>query len=96
MTRATAKMLDWVYASPPEELAAGVTHFFPDVPKELLARAGRGFNFLLGCLWSRKTRMIPQGFARLGQSFVSGGSLARPPRYDECVEPILNEIRPGQ
>ena len=93
MTRATAKMLNWVYASPPEELAAGVAAFFPDVPKDILARSlGR---YRGAGLWSRETRMIPQGFERLGQSFVSGGSLTRMPRYDDCVELILNEIRPG-
>jgi NitT/TauT family transport system substrate-binding protein len=93
MTRATAKMLAWVYASPAEELAARVTTFFPDVPKDVLARSlGR---YRDAGLWSRETRMIPQGFERLGQSFVSGGSLARMPRYDDCVELVLNEIRPG-
>jgi NitT/TauT family transport system substrate-binding protein len=93
MTRATAKMLNWVYANPPEELAAGVANFFPDVPKELLAHSlGR---YRDASLWSRETRMIPQGFDRLGQSFVSGGSLAHPPRYDECVEATLNDIRLG-
>jgi NitT/TauT family transport system substrate-binding protein len=71
---------------------ARVATFFPDVPKDILARAlGR---YRDAGLWSRETRMIPQGFERLGQSFVSGGSLARMPRYDDCVEPILNEIRP--
>ena len=93
MTRATAKMLAWVYASSAEELAAGVATFFPDVPKDILARSlGR---YRDAGLWSRETRMIPQGFERLGQSFVSGGSLARMPRYDDCVELLLNEIRPG-
>ncbi|MBX9844486.1 MAG: ABC transporter substrate-binding protein [Xanthobacteraceae bacterium] len=90
MTRATAKMLQWVYSRPAEDLAAGVTTFFPDVPKELLAHSLRRYRD--AGLWSRETRMIPQGFARLGQSFVSGGSLARPPHYDECVELILNDI----
>ena len=92
MTRATAKMLAWVYASPAEELAAGVATFFPDVPKDILARSlGR---YRDAGLWSRETRMIPQGFARLAQSLFRADSLARMPRYDECVEPILNEIRP--
>ncbi len=93
MTRATAKMLAWVYASPAEDLAHGVATFFPDVPKDILARSlGR---YRDAGLWSRETRMIPQGFERLGQSFVSGGSLARMPRYDDCVELTLNEIRPA-
>ena len=92
MTRATAKMLAWIHASPAEEIAAGVATFFPDVPKDILARAlGR---YRDAGLWSRETRLIPQGFDRLGQSFVSGGSLNRPPRYDECVELNLNDIRP--
>ena len=93
MTRATAKMLQWVYATPAEDLAAGVATFFPDVPKDILARSlGR---YRDAGLWSRETRMIPQGFDRLGQSFVSGGSLTRMPRYDDCVELVLNDIRPG-
>ena len=93
MTRATAKMLNWVYANLLRSLRPAWRRFFPDVPKELLARSlGR---YRDAGLWSRETRMIPQGFARLGQSFVSGGFLARPPRYDECVEPTLNDIRPG-
>ena len=37
MTRATAKMLAWLYANPAEELATAVTTFFPDVPTDILA-----------------------------------------------------------
>ena len=39
MTRATAKILAWVYANPAAELAAAVTTFFPDVPADILARS---------------------------------------------------------
>ena len=39
MTRATAKMLAWLYANPAEELATAVATFFPDVPKDILARS---------------------------------------------------------
>ena len=92
MTRATAKMLDWLYANPAEELAAAVASFFPDVPKDILASSLRRYKE--AGLWSRETRMIPQGFARLAQSLHSGGFIARMPGYDECVEPHLNSIRP--
>src|SRR3954468_16646776 len=92
MTRATAKMLAWLYANPAEELATAVATFFPDVPKDILARSlGR---YKDAGLWSRQTRMIPQGFARLAQSLHSGGFIARMPAYDECVEPTLNGIQP--
>jgi hypothetical protein len=39
--------------------------------------------------------MNPQGFARLVQSLQSGGLITRMPRYEECVEPFLNDIRLG-
>jgi NitT/TauT family transport system substrate-binding protein len=92
MSRATAKMLAWLYANPADELARAVATFFPDVPQDILVRAlGRYKN---GGLWSRDTRMNPQGFARLAQSLHSGGFIARMPAYEECVEPALNEIKP--
>jgi NitT/TauT family transport system substrate-binding protein len=93
ITRATAKMLAWVYANPAEELATAVATFFPDVPKEILAHSLSRYRE--AGLWSRETRMIPQGFERLAQSLHSGGFITRMPGYDECVEPTLNDIRPG-
>jgi NitT/TauT family transport system substrate-binding protein len=90
MTRATAKMLAWLYANPPEKLAEGVASFFPDVPSDILASSlGR---YKAAGLWSRETKMNPQGFARLAQSLHSGGFISRLSPYDECVEPTLNEI----
>jgi NitT/TauT family transport system substrate-binding protein len=90
MTRATAKMLVWLYANPAEELATAVATFFPDVPKDILARSLDRYK--QAGLWSRETKMIPQGFERLAQSLHSGGFIARMPSYDECVEPRLNSI----
>jgi NitT/TauT family transport system substrate-binding protein len=91
MTRATGRMLAWLYANPAEDLAKAVTTFFPDVPKGILAKSLRRYKD--AGLWSRETRMIPQGFARLAQSLHSGGFIACMPGYDECVEPVLNGIR---
>jgi len=91
MTRATAKMLAWLYANPADELATAVTTFFPDVPKDILASSLRRYQ--AAGLWSRQTKMIPQGFTRLAQSLHSGGFIARMPGYDECIEPTLNGIR---
>jgi NitT/TauT family transport system substrate-binding protein len=90
MTRATAKMLAWLYANPAEEMAKAVTTFFPDVPPDILARSLDRYKN--AGLWSRETRMIPQGFARLAQSLHSGKFISRMPGYDECVEPTLNGI----
>lgn len=90
MTRATAKMLAWLYATPPAELAKAVATFFPDIPADILASSlGR---YQKAGLWSRETKMIPQGFARLAQSLHTGGFISRMPPYDECVEPALNAL----
>jgi NitT/TauT family transport system substrate-binding protein len=93
ITRATAKLLAWVYANPAEELATAVSHFFPDVPKDILARSLNRYRE--AGLWSRETAMNQLGFMRLADSLHSGGFITHLPRYDECVELELNEIRPG-
>src|SRR5437763_16194701 len=81
MTRATAKMLAWLYAHPAEELATAVATFFPAVPKDILASSpGR---YKAAGLWSPETKMIPQGFARLAQSLHSGGFISRMQGYAE-------------
>jgi NitT/TauT family transport system substrate-binding protein len=92
MTRATGKLLAWLYEHPAAELAAAVTAFFPDVPADILTRSLQRYKD--AGLWSRQTRMNAQGFARLAQSLHSGGFIARQPGYDECVEPTLNGIQP--
>jgi NitT/TauT family transport system substrate-binding protein len=91
MTRATAKMLQWLYANPPEQLAAAVASFFPDVPPEVLASSLRRYRD--AGLWAREPVMSRQGFVRLAQSLHSGGFISRVPGYDQCVEPTLNAIR---
>jgi NitT/TauT family transport system substrate-binding protein len=91
MTRATAKMLAWLYGNLAEELAKAVTVFFPEVPTNVLARSLRRYKD--ATLWSRDTRMNPEGFAQLARSLRSAGFLSRMPSYDECVEPDLNGIR---
>jgi NitT/TauT family transport system substrate-binding protein len=90
MTRATEKMLAWLYGNPAEELARAVAPFFPHTSAELLVHSLRRYRD--AGLWSRRTRMIPEGFSRLAQSLHSGGFISRMPSYEECVEPHLNGI----
>jgi NitT/TauT family transport system substrate-binding protein len=91
ITRATAKMLRWLYANPPEQLAAAVAAFFPDVPPDILASSLRRYRD--AGLWARDPVMSRQGFVRLAQSLHSGGFISRVPGYDECVEPSLNAVK---
>jgi len=89
MARATGRMLAWLYDNPPQELARVVERFFPELRKEVLVASLRRYRD--AGLWSRETRMNPQGFARLAQSLQSGGFITGMPRYEECVEPLLND-----
>jgi len=92
ITRATARMQQWLYASPPEDLAAAVTSFFPDVAPDILAASLRRYRD--ASLWARTPAMSREGFDRLGQSLHSGGFIARLPSYDDCVDQSFNGITP--
>jgi NitT/TauT family transport system substrate-binding protein len=88
MTRALAKMEQWLYVNSAEELGNAIAPFFAHVPKDILVPS------LQRCrdagLWARNPEMSKQGFNRLGLSFVSGGLLQRSPVYDDCVEQNLS------
>jgi NitT/TauT family transport system substrate-binding protein len=83
MTRALANMEKWLYNHSATELAEAVAPFFSRIPKELLALSLHRYRE--AGLWAREPAMSREGFSRLGLSFFSGGSLSRPPVYEECV-----------
>jgi NitT/TauT family transport system substrate-binding protein len=84
VTRALAKMEQWLYANSAEELGNAVAPFFPHVPNDILVPSLQRYRD--AGLWARNPAMSKQGFNRLGLSFVSGGLLQRPPAYENCVE----------
>jgi NitT/TauT family transport system substrate-binding protein len=83
MTRALAKMEQWLYTHSAKELADVVASFFPRVPRELLERSLQRYHD--ADLWAHDPAMSRQGFDRLGASFVSGRLLSRPPIYEDCI-----------
>jgi NitT/TauT family transport system substrate-binding protein len=84
ISRAVARMEQWLYSHSGAELADVTASFFPQVPKDLLARSFD--RYCAAGLWAREPSMSRQGFDRLGQSFVSGGSLRQPPVFEDCVQ----------
>jgi NitT/TauT family transport system substrate-binding protein len=84
VTHALAKMQQWLKAHNGKELAEVVACFFPHVPQELLVHSLQ--RYLDASLWARHPAMSKQGFERLGSSFLSGGSLKRPPVFENCVD----------
>ena len=84
LTRATQKMLDWLFKEGPAELARVTASFFPDVPQELL-RSGLERDSRAG-LWSRTTTVSKPGFDRLAYSMHDGGFIKHRATYAECAQ----------
>jgi NitT/TauT family transport system substrate-binding protein len=86
VVRAVARMQAWLTRSGGRELAAATAEFYPDVARDDLAEAlGR---YAAAGIWAATPAMSLEGFTRLGECFVSGGALSRPPTFDACVAPV--------
>ncbi len=80
-------MQDWLAAHGADELAAITAPYYPDIAHDLLASSLRRYHE--AGLWARDPEMSRPGFARLAESFVSGGMLSRMPSYEACVDQSL-------
>jgi NitT/TauT family transport system substrate-binding protein len=87
MTRAIVRMQEWLLAHDANDFAAAVAPFYPDVERDILTRSLE--RYLQAGLWSRSPEVSPRGFARLGESLLSGGYISRTPLYAECVDASL-------
>jgi NitT/TauT family transport system substrate-binding protein len=83
LTRAMGRMQQWLGENDAAKLAEAVAPFYPDVERGVLTSAMDRYR--QGGLWSRSTEVSGQGFARLGESLVSGGYISRAPVYADCV-----------
>ena len=87
LTRAIERMQHWLTENGAETLAEAVAPFYPDVEGDVLTSAMDRYR--RGGLWSRSTEVSRQGFARLGESLLSGGYISRAPVYADCVDETL-------
>jgi NitT/TauT family transport system substrate-binding protein len=87
MTRAMRHMQAWLAERSGDDLAGVVARFYPNVAPDILADSLRRYR--AGGIWSSTTDMSPQGFARLGESMLSGGYIAKPPVFADCVDQSL-------
>ena len=87
MVRAIARMQEWVMARPADDLVAVTAPYFPDLAPELLADALRRYGE--SKVWAVSPDISRAGFARLGESFLSGGAVSRLPSFEACVAPPL-------
>lgn len=87
VTRAMARTLRWVAATPAAEITAALQEFFPDVASEVFAAAIDRYRELE--LWCTDPRPNPEGFARLHAAMRSSGALGRDVAYADCVREDL-------
>jgi len=84
--RATTRMQTWLAANGGRELAAATAKFYPDVGRDELAEAHARYAEM--GIWAATPAMSPEGFARLGDCFLSGGDLSAPPSFAQCLARI--------
>ena len=87
LTRAMGRMQQWLAQNGGHGLAAATAAFYPDVEPEILKASLQ--RYYDGGLWSASTAISRQGFARLGESLLSGGYISRAPVYSACVDETL-------
>jgi ABC-type nitrate/sulfonate/bicarbonate transport system substrate-binding protein len=83
IVRAVARMQTWLVANGADALAAATAQFYPDVTRDDLAEALA--RYAAAGIWATTPAMSQEGFARLGECFVSGGGLSRAPVFKACV-----------
>jgi len=84
LVRAFADMERWLADCEPAALAAAVAPFYPGLSAAPLTRSLARYRE--AGIWARTPGMSREGFARLADSLVSGGFIASPPRYEDCVD----------
>jgi NitT/TauT family transport system substrate-binding protein len=87
MVHAIRHMQAWLGEHSAEELAEITGPFFPDVARDILVCSLRRYR--QAEIWARTPDVSQKGFARLAESLLSGGFIARMPTYEDCVDQSL-------
>lgn len=87
MIRAMAEALSWIYAAPPEEIAATVAPMFPDVPRAALTASLARYQGL--GLWSRTPHFPREAFEQLQRAMRSAGVIKGAPAFEACVDEAI-------
>ena len=83
IVRAVGHMQTWLAAHGADALVAATGEFYPDMARDELADALA--RYAAAGIWATTPAMSREGFARLGECFVSGGGLSRAPVFETCV-----------
>jgi NitT/TauT family transport system substrate-binding protein len=89
MTRAMARTLHWIAATPASEIARAITDFFPSLPPAMSAAAIDRYRGLQ--LFAQDPVVKREGFDRLQAAMRSGSALDRAIPFEDCVDNSLAE-----
>ena len=89
MSKAMARTLRWMAASPADEIARALAEYFPQIPRDLFAAAIGRYREL--GLYATEPAMQREGFDRLQAAMLSGGALDRVIPFEACVDNSLAE-----
>ncbi|MBY0335769.1 MAG: ABC transporter substrate-binding protein [Acetobacteraceae bacterium] len=84
MVRAVAAALRWLNAADPAEAAAALDPRFPDLPRDIRARAIARYQGL--GLWADGPLLPEAAFRALGQAMLAQGALPHIPDFALCVD----------
>jgi NitT/TauT family transport system substrate-binding protein len=87
MTRAMARVLRWIAATPGDDIARAVAVFFPEVPHGIFAAAMDRYRAL--ALYAPDPVLQREGFERLQAAMRSGGALDHAIPFEMCVDNSL-------
>ena len=94
MTRAIRRMQGWLAEHSAEELAEVTAPFFHEIARDILVSSLRRYR--QAGIWSLAPEVSRKGFERLAESLLSGGFIARMPRYEACVDQSLCDDSAGR
>ena len=85
--RAIHRTLQWVHAASGIQIAARITPYFPDVPRDRLAAALDRYKAL--GIWGKDARLPRAGYDRLKAGLVSGGLVTAGTPFEVAVDNTL-------
>ncbi len=87
MSRAVAKTLKWMAATPSHEITPHLREHFPDLPPTLLAACIDRYEALK--LWDDDPALLRAGFDWLRSAMLASGTIRHGAPYEACVDQSL-------
>ncbi|MDF1791200.1 MAG: ABC transporter substrate-binding protein [Thalassobaculaceae bacterium] len=89
LVRGIARSLRYLHGADPQDVAATVQPYFPDLSAEALARIIASLRGL--GLWAQTPHFPVTAFVRLKAALLTGGLISHDIAYDDAVDPDLSD-----